>query len=312
METIRTINYAARTPIWNGLGQDISRCTTVEEALEQSGLDFTVHQEDIQTSADCPIPLEGYKANVREDGTPLGIVSTRYRVVQNRYAFAFLNELVGEGMRFERAGGLQHGRKVFILGRMPDRYILSGDHISPYIVFINSHDGTGSIKVLMTPIRMICLNMLNLALRHAARSWSAVHSGDVSGKLEDARNTLFYAHRYMQELSGAMEVLRQIPLSDSRVKELTEALIPTGDQMSPVQIKNIHRQRSDLLERYFEAPDLTLLDRSAYRFLNAVADHANHADPLRRRENFQEARFSRSVEGHPLVDRAYSLLLSAA
>lgn len=312
METIRTINYAARTPIWNGLGQDISRCTTVEEALEQSGLDFTVHQEDIQTSADCPIPLEGYKANVRDDGTPLGIVSTRYRVVQNRYAFAFLNELVGEGMRFERAGGLQNGRKVFILGRMPDRYIMSGEHISPYIVFINSHDGTGSIKVLMTPIRMICLNMLNLALRHAARSWSAVHSGDVSGKLEDARNTLLYAHRYMQELGGAMEALRQIPLSNSKVKELTEVLIPTGDQMSPVQIKNINRQRADLLERYFEAPDLTLLDQSAYRFLNAVADHANHADPLRRRENFQESRFSRSVEGHPLVDRAYSLLLSAA
>lgn len=312
METIRTINYAARTPIWNGLGQDISRCTTVEEALEQSGLDFTVHQEDIQTSADCPIPLEGYKANVRDDGTPLGIVSTRYRVVQNRDAFAFLDDLAREGMHFVRAGGLQHGRKVFILGRMPDRYIMSGEHISPYIVFINSHDGTGSIKVLMTPIRMICLNMLNLALRNATRSWSAVHSGDVSGKLEDARNTLFYAHRYMQELGGATEVLRQISLSDSKVKELTETLIPTRDQMSPVQIKNIHRQRSDLLERYFEAPDLTLLDRSAYRFLNAVADHANHADPLRRRENFQEARFSRSVEGHPLVDRAYSLLLSAA
>lgn len=312
MEAINTINYAARTPVWSGLGQDISNCTTVDEALELSGLDFTVHQEDIQTSADLPVPLHGFKANVKDDGTPLGIVSTKYQVVQNRDAFAFLDDLAGEGMHFVRAGGLQNGRKVFVLGRMPDCYIMSGEHISPYIVFINSHDGTGSIKVLMTPIRMICLNMLNLALRNATRSWSAVHSGDVHGKLEDARNTLLYAHRYMQELGGAMEVLRQIPLSNSKVKELTEVLIPTGDQMSPVQIKNINRQRSDLLERYFEAPDLTLLDRSAYRFLNAVADHANHADPIRRRENFQESRFSRSVEGHPLVDRAYPLLLSAA
>lgn len=312
MKDYKTINYAERRPVWSGLGTNISRCSNISEALFVSGLDFTVRQENIQTSEACPIPLDGFRANIKDDGTPLGIVSTKYKVVQNADAFAFLDSLVEEGMKFERAGGLQNGRKVFVLARMPDKYIISGEHISPYIVFINSHDGTGSIKILMTPVRMICLNMLNLALRSAVRSWSAVHSGNVSYKLEDAKNTLLYADRYMQELGVTIEELKQQPVSDAKVLELVDVLLPTNDSMSDTQRKNVGLQRKDLLERYFHAPDLAPLNRTAYRFINAVSDHATHADPIRRRENYNEALFNRSVEGNALVDRAYHLLSAAA
>ena len=108
----RNINYESRTPVWNGLGTDISDCRTTAEALAKSGLDFTVHQTDVVTDELFPIPLRGFKANIKDDGTPLGIVSTKYKVVQNTDAFGFLDGLVEEGMKFERAGGLQNGRKV--------------------------------------------------------------------------------------------------------------------------------------------------------------------------------------------------------
>ena len=312
MEEIRTINYAARKPVWSGLGTDISHCGNINDALCVSGLNFTVHQKNIRTDEFFPVQLNGFKANIKDDGTPLGIVTNKYKVVQNADAFAFLDSLVDEGMKFERAGGLQNGRKVFVLARMPDRYIISGEHVSPYIVFINSHDGSGSIKILMTPVRMVCLNMLNLALRSAVRSWSAVHSGNVSYKLEDAKNTLIYAEHYMQELGVTIEELKHQPVSDAKVIELADTLLPTNDSMSDTQRKNVGMQRKDLLERYFHAPDLVPLRRTAYRFINAVSDHATHADPIRRRENYNEALFSRSVEGNALVDRAYNLLSAAA
>lgn len=312
MEEISTINYAVRTPVWSGLGTDIRHCTSIADALYTSGLDFEVHQSDICTNEPYPIALEGFKANVRDDGTPLGIVSTKYKLVQNADAFAFLDNLVDEGMKFERAGGLQKGRKVFILAKMPEKYIISGESISPYIVFINSHDGSGSIKVLMTPIRMICLNMLNLALRSAARSWSAIHSGDVAYKLEDAKNTLIYADRHMHELGTTIEDLKHSPISDKKVIDMVQTLIPTNEKMTEQQVKNAIRQRNDLLSRYFHAPDLESMPHTAYRFINAVSDHATHSDPIRRRDSFVEARFSRCVEGNPLIDRAYQLMLSAA
>ena len=307
-----TINYKERRPVWNGLGTDISHCTTVDEALHDSGLDFNVYQTNIVTDELYPIPLNGFKANIKDDGTPLGVVSTKYTLIPNRQAFSFLSTLVDEGMRFERAGGLQNGRKVFILARMPDRYIISGESIAPFIVFLNTFDCSGSLRILLTPIRMCCLNQLSLALRRAARSWSAMHCGDIEGKLEDAKKTLIYADRYMHELGATIEDLKQQPITDAKVIELTDALYPTNDKMTDIQLRNVNQQRNDLLERYFHAPDLEQMKKTAYRFINAVSDHATHAEPIRRRENFDEARFIRSVEGHPLIDRAYSLLSAAA
>lgn len=306
------INYAARRPVWSGLGTDISECSSIEEALDLSGLNFTVTQHDVATDDIYPVALPGYKANMKDDGTPLGIVSTKYQVVQNRDAFSFLDNLIEEGMKFERAGGLQNGRKVFVLAKMPDKYIISGEAINPYVVFLNSHDGSGSIRVLMTPIRMICLNMLNLALKNASRSWSAIHCGDINGKLEDAKNTLFYADQYMHELGSEIEILKHQNLSDAKVFELVETLIPTSKDMTELQIRNAVSKREDLMERYFHAPDLQSMRRTPYRFLNAVSDHATHSEPLRRRNTFNEALFARSVEGSPLVDKAYRLLQQAA
>ena len=116
----------------------------------------------------------------------------------------------------------------------------------------------------------------------------------------------------MQELGSTIEDLKHAPIADAKVIELVSTLLPVRDDMTDTQKKNVGQQRDDLLERYFHAPDLVPMRKTAYRFINAVSDHATHAEPIRRRENFNEALFSRSVEGNPLVDRAYSLLSKAA
>lgn len=76
----------------------------------------------------------------------LGVVTNRYKVVQNEEAFAFMDRLLGEGVTYETAGSLQDGCRTWILAKLSQRYIISGDEITPYLVFMNSHDGTGVIK----------------------------------------------------------------------------------------------------------------------------------------------------------------------
>ena len=39
-----------------------------------------------------------------------------------------------------------------MLAKMPQRYIIAGDEIAPYLVVMNAHDGSSGIKVAMTPI----------------------------------------------------------------------------------------------------------------------------------------------------------------
>ena len=121
---------------------------------------------------------------------------------------------------------------------------------------MNSHDGTGAIKAAMTPIRVVCQNTLNLALSTARRSWSTIHTGDIHGKLQDARNTLLYADRYMAALGKTIEELSRQKLSDRQVLEYIDALFPLPEDASEARKKNLGKLKEDLRLRYFDAPDL--------------------------------------------------------
>lgn len=305
---VESMFYVRETP-WHGLGTKVMQAPDSKNALKMAGLDWTVEQEPIYTDGEY---IEGYKANIRSsDRRVLGVVTDRYKVVQNEEAFAFTDELLGEGVRYETAGSLQEGRKVWMLARMPQEFVIMGDRISPYLVFSNSHDGSGAIRVAVTPIRVVCNNTLNLALASAKRSWSMIHTGDVKEKMEEARDTLFMADYYMENLGMEFEELRKKTLDDRKVKEYIEILLPYEDCGTPQQRKNTRRLREDLASRYFDAPDLMGVGRNAYRFVNAVSDFATHADPIRRTKNYKENLFSRTVDGNPLIDRAYRMVKAA-
>lgn len=173
---------------------------------------------------------------------------------------------------------------------------------------MNSHDGTGAIKAAMTPIRVVCQNTLNLALSTAKRSWSTIHTGDIKGKLENARNTLFYADRYMAELGKAIDILNRQKLSDRQVLEYIDTLFPLLDNASETQKKNLLKMKEDMKCRYFEAPDLAHMEKNAYRFVNAVSDFATHARPLKERSNYRESLFGGTVDGNAMIDRAYEMV----
>lgn len=306
---VETMFYVRETP-WHGLGTRVMEAPSSKEALGLAGLDWKVVQEPVYTQAEELI--EGYKANVRDtDRKVLGVVTNRYRIIQNEEAFGFTDALLGEGVRYETAGSLQGGRKVWLLARLPHEYIISGERISPYLVFSNAHDGSGAVRVALTPIRVVCNNTLNLALSTAKRSWSMMHTGNVQEKLEEAKDTLFRAETYMDSLGKEFDELRKKKLTDKQVMDYIEILLPMEDNTTPQQRKNISRLREDMGRRYFDAPDLKTVGKNAYRFINAVSDFATHAEPLRKTANYKENIFARTMEGNPLIDKAYQMVKAA-
>lgn len=307
---VESMFYVREKP-WHGLGTMVVEAPDSAAALRLAGLDWNVIQKDIMTM-DGGTAILGFKANVRDtDGSVLGIVTDRYRVVQNTEAFSFTDALLGEGVRYETAGSLQGGRRTWVLARLPHQYIINGEEITPYLVFMNAHDGSGAIKAAMTPVRVVCQNTLNLALSTAKRSWSFNHTGDISGKLDEARDTLLYAGQYMTELGKAIGKLGRIRLSDGRVDEFISALIPDADGGSIQQRRNIQKMREDMRVRYHDAPDLMDVGKNGYRFINAVSDFATHSKPLRERASYRESLFARTVDGNPLIDRAYQMVMAA-
>ena len=233
---VETMFFTREKP-WHGIGTRVENAPLSEDALRLAGLDWEVLQEEVFTNAGEKI--SGYKANVRStDRKVLGVVSDRYKIIQNTEAFAFTDSLLGNGVRYETAGSLQEGRKVWLLARLPQEYIISGERISPYLVFSNSHDGSGAVKVAVTPIRVVCNNTLNLALDTAKRSWSMIHTGDIKGKIQEAKDTLFMAENYMDQLGKEIENLRKIKVTDKEVEEYIELLLPVEKNATLLQQKN--------------------------------------------------------------------------
>ena len=302
--------FSVREKPWHGLGSIVMEAPTSADALRMAGLDWNVVQEPIYT--DFNELIEGYKANVRDsDRKVLGVVSDRYKVVQTMDAFSFTDELLEKGVRYETAGALQEGRKVWLLARLPREYIIAGERISPYLVFSNTHDGSGSVKVAVTPVRVVCNNTLNLALNTAKRSFSMIHTGNIQDKIQEAKETLFMAEEYMDCLGIEFEQLRRQKVTNGQVKEYIEMLLPMEKEPTDIQRKNIIRLRKDMEKRYYDAPDLQNVGNNAYRFINAVSDFATHSNPLRRTANYNENLFARTVDGNPLIDRAYQLVKAA-
>ena len=302
--------FSVREKPWHGLGTIVAEAPTSDDALRLAGLDWNVCQRSIYTNVG---KINGYKANIRDtDGQCLGVVTDRYKVLQNTEAFAFTGELLGSGVRYETAGSLQNGRKVWLLARLPSEFVIAGERISPYLVFSNTHDGSGAVRVAVTPIRVCCNNTLNLALKTAPRSFSMVHTGDIKGKIGEARHTLFMAEQYMEKLGMEFERLREQEMTERQVIEYIEMLLPIERDASPVTVRNIKKLRDDMEARYYDAPDLKGTGNNAYRFINAVSDFATHANPIRRTKNYKENLFMKTYEGNPMIDRAYQMLCDAA
>ena len=296
-------------PLHFGVHFEISACVAI-------GLLFAINS--IQAIGDYSATTIGAMNRTPKDSELqdsdrkiLGVVTDRYKVIQNEEAFAFTDALLGEGVRYETAGSLQEGRRVWLLARLPREYIIAGERISPYMVFSNTHDGFGAVKTALTPIRVVCNNTLNLALRTAKRSWSMIHTGDISGKIEEAKNTLFLADEYMSALGKEFENLRKIQLSEKQVMDYIEILLPVEENFTPQQKRGIERLREDMGMRYFVAPDLKDVGNNGYRFVNAVSDFATHSTPRRKTANYKENIFARTADGNPLIDRAYQMVLAA-
>ena len=306
---VETMFYTREKP-WHGLGTMVAEAPNSKDALRLAGLNWKVLQEPVYTENEELI--QGYKANVRDtDRKVLGVVTDRYKVIQNEEAFAFTDTLLGEGVRYETAGSLQEGRRVWMLARLPREFIIGGERISPYMVFSNTHDGSGAVKTALTPIRVVCNNTLNLALRTAKRSWSMIHTGDISGKIEEAKNTLLLADEYMTARGQEFEDLRKIKLSEKQVLDYIKILLPMEENYSLLQKRGVEKLRADMKMRYFDAPDLKDVGNNGYRFVNAVSDFATHSTPRRKTANYKENIFARTADGNPMIDRAYQLVKAA-
>lgn len=300
---VESMMYVREVP-WHGLGTKVDEAPNSKEAIKLAGLDWNVNPTVIYDANGKEI--SGYKANMRDsDQSILGIVSDRYQIVQNSEAFEFTDSLLDEGVVYETAGSLRDGKQIWLLARMPSTTIL-GDDVDPYLCFTNTFDGSGAIKVCMTPVRVVCNNTLNLALETTKRSWSTRHIGDLAGKLHQAKETLGLAQEYMKKLDEDADRLANTKLSDAEIESIVSFIFPI-DYIKDAKrkIENTNKMRNDFMTCYM-MPDIAQYRNTAYGLVNAASDMAGHMAPSRVTSNYAQNNWAKIMLGHPLLDAVYN------
>lgn len=301
---VETMFYVREKP-WHGLGVEVQEALNSADALRLAGLDWEVKQRAIQVCGGSKI--ENYKANVRStDGVVLGVVSDRYRIVQNADAFSFTDELIGGDVRYETAGSLQGGKKIWLLARMPEKQI-AGDAVEPYLCFSNTHDGSGSIRVCMTPIRVVCNNTLNLALNSAQRQWSTRHTGDLDEKMKEAHMCLELADVYMGEMAAYADRLANTTITEEKLHKILDEMFPVSEDDSDRKKKNVEKAKDEFMICYFR-PDIAKFLNTAWGAVNAMSDMVTHTEPRRQTSTFRENNWKRIMDGHDMLDRMVELV----
>lgn len=301
---VENMVYTREKP-WHGLGTKVEEAPTSADALRLAGLDWNVEQKIIQLCGGSKVP--GYKANVRStDGKVLGVVSDRYRIVQNADAFEFTDSIIGGDVRYETAGSLNGGKKIWLLAKLPETEIV-GDKTEPYLCFSNTHDGSGAVRVCMTPIRVVCNNTLNLALDSAKRAWSVRHTGSLQSKMHEARACLRMANTYMGALAEKADRMANTAITRDQLNMILDELFPVDEHSTEREKQNVKKLRDEYMVCYF-APDLIKFRDTAWGAYNAMSDMITHNAPLRKTENYRENNWGRLMDGHVMMDKMAALL----
>ena len=245
--------FSVKQPAWHQLGTVVEEYPTSAEALKFAGLDYTVEKRPLFTvdaenhkvatdpdadsyfdSCTPDIIVPDYFATLRTDTEEvLGVVGKDYAVVQNVQAFEFFDSIVGgdEGILYETAGALGKGERIFITAKLPD-YIRVGkdDLIDKYLFLTTSHDGYGSITAAFTPVRIVCQNTLNAAMRNHSGCIRLKHTANVQERLKVAHKLLGLSNQLANELEEVFNHWSRIRITDQQVKKLIQlAMAPSAE-----------------------------------------------------------------------------------
>ncbi len=251
--------FSVKEKAWHSLGQIISDYPTSAEAIIHAGLNYEVEKRPLFTydtvnnnqninrnqnsskqnsKTELIIPeieVPGFYATIRSDTEQaLGVVGNDYEVVQNVNAFSFFDTILGsrKGILYETAGALGKGERIFITAKLPG-YIKVGrdDLIGQYLFLTTSHDGLGSITIAFTPVRVVCQNSLNAALKNSSNSVKIRHTASAAEKLKGAQEILGRSMLLAVELEAVYNRWARVKITDREVKRLLQMVMAPNKEV---------------------------------------------------------------------------------
>ncbi|MCZ7576289.1 MAG: DUF932 domain-containing protein [Dehalococcoidia bacterium] len=302
--------YANGRPGWHGLGQAIPPGMEHSDTVaELAGLNRRVVLAPLYTFVDGePVAVPEKFATAYEDnGFVLGVVGSRYTVVQNVAAFNAIDRWLSDGrVRYETAGALDEGRKVFILVRIDEDFTIAGtDPVTPYALVTNSHDGSSGLGVKLVSTRVVCANTLNVALREKGERIGIRHTASAEANIESAAKALGLVARQQRETMERFEQLAQMNAGQALVEQVIELVAPNPAtitvDLTDRQRNRASRRRDSFMTMLRHAKELPTIVSAGgldnrWGLYNAASEWMEWVDPTKSTQ-ILERRMVGSLEG---------------
>lgn len=333
--------FTVRKPAWHGLGAVLPEHPTREEAQQLAHpwepVTEPVYLGDVQLVPQIThfpsgtevidgyepttvyTEVEGFKAVRRSDNAALlGVVGDGYEPVTNGEMWDIAEALQGEAadVRFETAGSLQGGRKVWILIRLAEPLQIKGDPNGatlPYYSLQNSHNGSGAFRGQATMTRIVCANTAHIADQEAkvrGTEFTFRHTKNVRDRIDEARQALAGWRSSLEEWQQLNEHMVLLDMTPDDVDAFLDRWIPMPPPGTASErvIANVEEARAQWRAAY-ASPTCEGIRGTAAGVFAASTEYAEH---YRKARNAETA-FKRSfLDPSKAVQTAQRMVLEMA
>lgn len=269
---------------------NVEDCTSAREVMEKAHLDWSVKKCELIAKMPLDImadlgdegfirnehhykEIHGLYATYRTDcNQPLGIVKDKYEPVQNIDAFNFFDDAIGKDKAiWQTAGFFGNGERIFVSAKLPKNIFVNGDPVDNYLVFTTSHDGSSGVKILFTPIRIVCQNTLNAAIRRCTSSVSFRHTSNVHKNLDIAKEILGICENKIKDLSDEYNHLAKIKMTDEQAQQAFANFILSKNDFT--NLKQTGHTLKEVFNRNWRALDDSGISTQKANTLSKINDY---------------------------------------
>jgi len=276
---VETMAYANETP-WHGLGHKVGSDVTPEQMELVAGLDWKVNKVPFTNPVTNEQSKDFFVLVRDKDGKELTPCGHNYVPVQNRQALQFFKKFTESGhMTLETAGSLDGGRRIFVLAKTTQSFAIKGkDKVDSYLFCYHPHIWGQSLKIMWTPIRVVCQNTLMQALHGKSAEFRMPHIQEFDANVQfKAEEALGLSQIKMREFQEQSELLASKEYNDKDLWKYWIALFQPSLKNEPNPTPEMFSKTLEYLNQVIHTQPGAQYSRNTWwQALNAVTYYIDH------------------------------------
>jgi phage/plasmid-like protein (TIGR03299 family) len=282
-------SFSQGSTIQNNVTMDekgtLERGNKVLDLLTSTGTNWSVLDKPLFAKADDEILTTDSRGLFRSDNKEnLGVVGSRYEVMQNSVLAETLVDLQSQFGGHLRGGNLSDGKKIYYQLSLEDAKVgnYQNNAIKRYITCLNSHDGSSSIGFGSTNEVVICSNTFYTAMKDISKFR---HTASASDRLSQA------IVGFEKALNGEAKIIENYNRMASA--EVTETIVqriingmfnpkPNKDGVIPTRTKN----NVQMFAKAYNIEKEQKGGESLWTLFNAVTRYTNHMEKQEKDLNY--------------------------